>query len=685
MKKKSKCRKRRSRTSKVEVKSASIVRELASVLNPQTVMPGGANLLEALIQTSPVAIAIADRDHKIRLINPAFNRIFGYSLEECVGRVISDLIVPADEESAFRENAQQVISGAIVHGTMKRKHKNGTPVYVETYAVPVSSNGEPCGVVAVYQDFTKRIATELALRQSEEVFRMLSATAPVGIFRTDEYGTPMYVNQRLTELTGITSEQSRSNRWADSIHPDDREHALVMWNKAVLEGEELIDQHRIVRPDGEIIWVAVRARWARTGEGKRHSFVGIVEDITAIKAAHENMKRAKEAAEAASRSKGEFLANMSHEIRTPLNGIIGMTELTLETELTPDQREYLETVKFSADSLLTVINDILDFSKIEAGKLDLEAIDFNLDSCLRSAVRTLCLRAMEKNLELTYEIASEVPKAVCGDPTRLTQIVVNLLGNAIKFTAAGKVSLQVKLETSHKQGCILHFIVSDTGIGIAPEKQKLIFAPFSQADTSTTRKFGGTGLGLSISMRLVEMMQGKIWLESKLGQGTRFHFTVQFGQAVERENEPAPSENPALATVSNIRVLIVEDNPVNQVLVTKLLEKRGFSPALASNGRQALAVLQKKTFDIILMDVQMPEMDGFETTVEIRKREQASGGHQFIIALTAHAMKGDRERCLQAGMDSYLSKPIRPDELDAVLRACPKIGQMAKAIAAGKK
>jgi CheY-like chemotaxis protein len=428
-----------------------------------------------------------------------------------------------------------------------------------------------------------------------------------------------------------------------------------MWNKAVREGEELVDQHRIVRPDGEIIWVAVRARWARTGDGKRHSFVGIVEDITAIKAAHENMKRAKEAAEAASRSKGEFLANMSHEIRTPLNGIIGMTELTLETELTPDQREYLETVKFSADSLLTVINDILDFSKIEAGKLDLEAIAFNLDSCLRSAVRTLYLRAMEKNIELTYEISSEVPKAVCGDPTRLTQIVVNLLGNA------------------------------DTGIGIAPEKQKLIFAPFSQADTSTTRKFGGTGLGLSISMRLVEMMQGKIWLESELGQGTRFHFTVQFGQAVERKNEPALLENPALAIVSNIKVLIVEDNPVNQVLVTKLLEKRGFSPVLASNGRQALAVLQKETFDIILMDVQMPEMDGFETTVEIRKRERTSGGHQYIIALTAHAMKGDRERCLQAGMDSYLSKPIRPDELDAVLRACPKIGQTAKAIAAGKK
>jgi two-component system sensor histidine kinase/response regulator len=661
-----------------------------------------------------------------------------------------------------------------------------------------------------------RLLAEETLSEERRMLRALIDNVPDFMYVKDARSCFVVANASLAKSMGVTSPADLLGKTDFDFYPKRLANQYYEDEQLVIRKKKVLFEHEedSTNSDGNRIALLTTKVPLFDRNGQVIGIAGVGRDITERQRVEHEMQRAKEAAEAASKAKSEFLANMSHEIRTPLNGVMGMTDLALDTELTPEQRDYLETVKSSSDALLTVINDILDFSKIEAGKIDLESVDFNLRDSLESTLKTVAIRADEKGLELLCEVAPEVPEVVCGDSTRLRQVVINLVGNAIKFTDSGEIAVKVQMKSREASECELHFTVSDTGVGIPEEKRELIFAPFSQADTSTTRKYGGTGLGLTISTRLVEMMGGKIWVESETGRGSQFHFTTRLGLTDAKEikiGSIAPPEilrgarvlivddnrtnrrilegmlgrwemvsvsveegqealdalsgaraagqpfsliltdmhmpemdgftlveqirkRPELATATimmltsaghrgdaarcqelgiaayllkpirqselreaiarvlgahaengaiplitrfslhdgrdpaaSLHVLLAEDNPVNQRLAVRLLEKRGHHVVVAGNGAEALAAMEKQDFDLVFMDVQMPEMDGLEATAVIRGKEKITGKHQPIIALTAHAMKGDREKCIAGGMDGYLTKPIRPQELDDVL------------------
>ncbi len=815
------------------------------------------DLLRALMENLPDSIYF--KDDASRFLRISKSKALRSGLQDAadaVGKSDFDFFKPEDAQTSFADEQEIMRSEQPIVGK-EEKHvwPDGRTSWVATSKLPLrDQQGRIIGTFGISHDITEQKQALQALRDSEFRTRMIVETALDAFIAMDHEGAIIDWNAQAEATFGWAEREVLGRLLVEVIIPPQFRAAhktglerYLHTRQAKILGQrlELTALHR----DGhefpvEITISALQLDDRRLENGNRsldgrHEsapldrssqskdsvvFAAFIHDITKRKAAEAALREAKEAAESANRSKSDFLANMSHEIRTPMNAILGMTELVLDTPLAEAQRDYLMTVRESGEALLRVINDILDFSKIEAGKLDLVPDVFSLRETLGDAMKSLAVRAHREHLELAFRVATDVPDTLIGDAGRLRQIVVNLVGNAIKFTQRGEVVLDVSraenshVATSHAERTVtptivLHFYVRDTGIGIAPEKQSLIFEAFEQADTSTTRRYGGTGLGLAISQRLVRLMGGRIWVDSELNIGSTFHFTARFvvpplplepvttrtvvmhgtrvlivddnatnrlileemlgnwglepvcaasaRQALEQlrlatqagrpfsivlsdlhmpdadgfmlaeairqepilartmvlmltsgdrqgdtakcrelgisaylfkpikqselfnalvatlgvngvEDHSTPAPTAVLETLPPMRILLAEDSMANQKLAVGLLTKWGHHVTVANNGAEAVRAWTEppegRPFDVVLMDVQMPEMDGFEATAAIREREQSLGRHTPIIAMTAHAMKGDRERCLAAGMDSYIAKPIRQQEVVAALR-----------------
>ena len=755
------------------------------------------------------AIVALDKEFHIKYCNAAAERLFGWRLAEVLERpyrIVAGTVVSEAERRAIHHD---ILSRGSWNGEIICTNREGKQfvVYV-SWSVLRDEEGNPNGVIGIHHDATTPKQMEQALRATQDRLKLAQSVLSLGTWEVDLASHTVECSEQLLRLYGVDEPRRQLSlaEWHSFIHPEDRRIISEAWEH-FRDGQPFDGQYRVIWPDGSLHWFHSKALAVFDEHGHAIRVIGIDFDITAHKRIEEELSQAKAAAEAASRAKSEFLANMSHEIRTPLNGVVGMTELALETELNPEQREFLTTVKISADSLLTVINDILDFSKIEAGRLELDPTEFRLREFMEETCKLLALRAHQKGLELVCDVAPSAPEWVVGDAARIRQVLLNLVGNALKFTERGEVVIALEHRPSESDGgVVLAIDVRDTGIGITPEQQKIIFQPFAQADGSTTRRYGGTGLGLTICQRLVALMGGTIGMRSEVGRGSTFHFTVRVGiakeprgdrtaeaaalppvpvlvvddnrtnrrilfetlarwgmhplvagdaeealeiyrlsgyaiplilsdvhmpekdgfelaaairkesqtsriilltsgshpgdmarcrdldvdayltkpiaqnelrGAIQRVLQPlveqaaraasrspqAQARQPQQITIGPLRILVVEDNAVNQKVAVRMLEREGHSVEVAGNGREALDALARETFQLVVMDIQMPEMDGFEATMAIRARERVSGGHLPILAMTAHAMTGDPERCLAAGMDDFIAKPVRKADL----------------------
>ena len=760
----------------------------------------------AVLQNAVEGIAELDSDGRYLAVNTACAGALLYTPAELAGKLWQFTVHPDDRERAIAAYEEMLHCGrASIEVRGVRKDGSAFPEQV------VLVRADPThGDASTHHCFTRDLSE---LKRAEVRFRQLFESAPEAMVIVDGDGRIVLLNSSTEQLLGYSREEILGEpievlipEHLRAVHGNHRErYAQTPRPRRMAEARNLYGR----RKDGTEFPVEISLSPLETAEGALVSAVLL--DVSERRRAEAELKHAKEVAESASRAKSEFLASMSHEIRTPMNGIIGMAELALDTDLTPDAREYLAMVKASADSLLDVINDILDFSKIEAGKLDLEVRDFVLRDIVGDTLKTLAIRAQKKGLELACRINPEVPEILVGDGGRLRQVIVNLVGNAIKFTERGDVTVAVEIESPAPPSALgLHFTVTDTGVGIPAERQRAIFDSFEQADSTTTRKYGGTGLGLAISSRLVDMMGGHNWVESQVGRGSTFHFTARFAVPTAAEHaaiELSPfaglrvlvvddsaahrhileqmvaglqmrpiladggpaaldamrrskaagtpfalalvdahmpgmdgfaliekaREGPPLADTiimmldvidpasqvarcrtlgvvthltkpikqsdlhaaiaatlgkptltddgptrtvpvllpanRHLHILLTEDNAINQTLAVRLLGKRGHTVVVADNGREALAAFEKEAFDLVLMDVHMAEMDGLEATAAIRAKERATNTHTPIVAMTADAMTGDRERCIEAGMDAYVSKPIEPARLFAVIES----------------
>ncbi|GFO61163.1 hypothetical protein GMST_34880 [Geomonas silvestris] len=617
-----------------------------------------------VVESVQVAIFI-NRKGSIEYANPAAVALFGAaSADQVLGRSPLEFVHP-DGHPVMQERIERLLrEGSIEPNENRIRRLSGEERQVEVAAVRIEDHGEPA-ILVMMHDITERKNGEAALKQSEEQFRTLAGAIPQLCWMANGDGWIFWYNKRWYEYTGTTPEQMEGWGWQSVHDPQALPEVMERWRESIATGEPFDMVFPLRGADGVFRPFLTRVIPVRDSEGRVTRWFGSNTDITEQREREELLREAKLAAEGATRAKSRFLANMSHELRTPMTGVLGMLDLVLLGELEEEQREHLAMAQGSARSLLHILNDILDLTKIESGKLSIDRKPFSVRSCLEHTHHLLMPVARGKGLELRLEIAGEPPETVLGDQVRLGQVLTNLAGNALKFTEKGSVVLGVRcgarLDDGRRE---ILFSVTDTGIGIPEDKRDLLFIEFSQLDDSHARRYGGTGLGLAISKEIVTRMGGTIGCESRPGEGSTFFFSIPFAVAAAapapraRAEEPVPAGLPRDDKAAQARLLVVEDDPVICAMLQKLLRMSGYQSELAGNGRQALDLWRQGGFDLVLMDVQMPGVDGFEATAAIRREEAERGGHVPIIAMTAHTLKEDERRCLEAGMDSYLSKPI---------------------------
>ncbi len=622
---------------------------------------------EQILENSLDVICTIDEQGRFTQVSAAARSVWGYAPAELIGRRYIDLVHPEDHAKT-NQRAAQIMQGETVTDFENRYIRKDGSLVAINWAVNWSQSERTMFCVA--HDMTDRHESTAQLRASEERFRSVAQSLGDAIISSDAEGRIIFWNQAAeaifghspVEVLGQPLSLIMPERFREMHRRGMQRHQTTGETRVIGNTVELEGLHK----DGREFPVELSLSTWETGEGR--FYTGIVRDISLRKKIKEELHEAKEAAEAASQAKSEFLANVSHEIRTPLNGILGMTDLALDLELSAEARKHLGVVKTSGLSLLGLLNDLLDFSKIEAGKLTLEEIPFDLPRALENTLEPLRNRAQNKGLALLLRLDDAIARTVVGDPTRLGQIITNLADNAIKFTDTGVITIALRKVAQPGRQIAIEFAISDTGIGIPRDKQELIFQAFAQADGSTTRHYGGTGLGLGICARLVEQMDGKLEVESELGRGSKFHFVARFGLVDHELTAPAlPIDQPALPRRTGLRILVAEDNPVNREVATAMLNRAGHHLAIANDGHEAVSLYQRERFDVVLMDVQMPGLDGLAATREIRALESKLGRRAAIIAMTAHAMASDRERCLAAGMDAYLTKPLSKETLLAAI------------------
>lgn len=655
-----------------------VVQDIAAHKKVEKDLAESKELFKKVFTNSAVAIIVTDKEEKILAWNPFAEKILSMTKEDLFNKTLAQLH-PAREWQrirTYRMNPTGVLADIETHAYKK----DGTALDVSMSISAIKDvYGNITGAISILRDITKQKFSEQKIKESENKIRVILDNSPAAITLTDEQERIVSWNRFTEELLGKNKEDLYLQP-VSSLYPEE-EWKKIRSANIRKKGSQQHFETKVLKKNGQLTDIALSVNILKDSANHIIGSVGIMQDITEQKRMRQMLLQAKQDAEEASKTKSLFLANMSHEVRTPMNTVMGMLDITLDTELTDEQKENLKTAKDAADNLLSLLNDILDLSRVEAGKISLEMIELNIENIVKSVCKGLSVLAAKKNLVIVWEIDPRVPSILVGDPLRVRQILVNLINNAIKFTFKGQIQLHVKLDTLSEKDCAVLFSVKDEGIGIPKDKHGILFNVFTQADESTSRRFGGTGLGLAICRKLVEMMGGKIWVESEDLKGSTFYFTAKFKTIKKKEQAPAPPVDPKKPAESarsgppgQVSILLAEDNIVNQKIAVKLLEKKGWLVKAVDNGQRVLELLDKENFDVVLMDAQMPVLDGFETTRMIRDREKKTGRRIPIIALTARAMNEDKKKCLDVGMDAYVAKPIDRENLYETIEAVLKKG-----------